>query len=133
MVFVFLELRPYIAFGIKLKINVFHKCHQTRSVKIFPIFLKKKIYVLFNTHTQKFLCILLYATFSESMYAVMASNYSSVISVTVSEAWILKLAISCMPSSYTAQLLWDKTCYWVLDTKPYCMKFHPVTYWRRCI
>lgn len=87
MVFVFLELRPYVEFGIKLKINVFHKCHQTRSVKIFPIFLKKKNnYILFNTHTQKFLCILLYATFSESMYAVMVSNYSSVISVTVSEA-----------------------------------------------
>lgn len=40
MVFVFLELMLYIAFGIKLKINVFHKCHQSRCVKIFPVFLR---------------------------------------------------------------------------------------------
>lgn len=40
MVFVFLELRPHIVFGIKLKISVFHKCQLSGSVKIFPIFLK---------------------------------------------------------------------------------------------
>lgn len=81
MVFVFLEPRLYIAFGIELKISVFHKCHQSRCVKICPVFLKT-----ISTYSQRFLSILLYTTFSESMYAVMAGNYSSVISVTVSEA-----------------------------------------------
>lgn len=40
MVLVFLELRPYIAFGIKLKSNEFHGCHQSRCVKIFLIFIR---------------------------------------------------------------------------------------------
>jgi len=40
IVFAFVELRLHIVFGIKLKIDVFHNCHQRRSVKIFPIFLE---------------------------------------------------------------------------------------------
>lgn len=40
MVFVFLELRLHVVLGIKLKITVFYKCHQSRCVKILPIFLR---------------------------------------------------------------------------------------------
>lgn len=46
MVFVFLELRLYIAFGIKLKICVFHKRRQSRCVKIVPIFLKQYLDII---------------------------------------------------------------------------------------
>lgn len=84
-VFVFLELRLYVALGIKLKISVFYKCHQSRGAKIFPIFLKT-ISTYYLIPIAKGFSVFLCATFSEGIYAVMANNYSSVITVTVSEA-----------------------------------------------
>lgn len=88
MVFVFLELRLYIAFGIKLKIDVFHKCHQSRSVKIFQILLKtiSTYYLILIAKGFIVFCCTPHFLKVCMLSAVMGSNYSSVISVTVSEA-----------------------------------------------